>query len=238
MPAIVKFSDFVLDHGRFELRRGERTLKLEKLPMELLFLLVERRGELVSRDEIVGRLWGANVFLEADRRHQYRGQQASSGTAGRRRSSPLQSNRGRQRISVHRVPHLDAMLPSARGSSVQTPSQRRTRRVFGARNGRRSNHQLSRSGSAHRAPTSAIRKYAGGDYDSLAAGRDLQVDVVLEGNVQHLDSRLRVSIQLIPDHDGPASGPTVTTPPSPTFFRFRTRSRNTLWTHWRCSSRA
>jgi len=67
MPAIVKFSDFALDQGRFELRRGERTLKLEKLPMELLFLMVERRGELVTRDEIVKRLWGANVFLEADR---------------------------------------------------------------------------------------------------------------------------------------------------------------------------
>jgi TolB-like protein/DNA-binding winged helix-turn-helix (wHTH) protein/Tfp pilus assembly protein PilF len=34
--------------------------------MELLLLLVERRGELVSREEIAERLWGRNVFLEVD----------------------------------------------------------------------------------------------------------------------------------------------------------------------------
>jgi TolB-like protein/DNA-binding winged helix-turn-helix (wHTH) protein/Flp pilus assembly protein TadD len=34
--------------------------------MELLLLLVERRGELVSREEIAERLWGKNVFLDVD----------------------------------------------------------------------------------------------------------------------------------------------------------------------------
>src|SRR5215471_12136468 len=67
MAAGFQFSDYVLDSRRFELRRGARALKLEKIPMELLILLVERQGELVSRDEIVARIWGKDVFLEADR---------------------------------------------------------------------------------------------------------------------------------------------------------------------------
>jgi TolB-like protein/DNA-binding winged helix-turn-helix (wHTH) protein len=67
MPAVFQFSDYVLDSTRFELRRGDRTLKLEKIPMELLILLLERQGELVSRDDIAERLWGKEVFLEADR---------------------------------------------------------------------------------------------------------------------------------------------------------------------------
>ena len=67
MPTAFQFSDYVLDSRRFELRRGARTLKLEKIPMELLILLVERQGDLVSRDEIVEKLWGKDVFLEADR---------------------------------------------------------------------------------------------------------------------------------------------------------------------------
>jgi DNA-binding winged helix-turn-helix (wHTH) protein len=33
----------------------------------LLILLAEREGELVTRDEIVERLWGKDVYLEADR---------------------------------------------------------------------------------------------------------------------------------------------------------------------------
>lgn len=34
--------------------------------MELLILLVQRQGELVSRDEIAGHIWGGDVFLDVD----------------------------------------------------------------------------------------------------------------------------------------------------------------------------
>jgi len=51
---------------RYELRRNGHVLKLEKIPMELLILLVGRHGELVSRDEIVAKLWGRDVFVETD----------------------------------------------------------------------------------------------------------------------------------------------------------------------------
>jgi len=60
------FGDFTLDQSSYRLQRGERVLRLEKLPMELLILLIERRGELVSREEIVERLWGKEVFLDVD----------------------------------------------------------------------------------------------------------------------------------------------------------------------------
>lgn len=58
--------DFELDVRSFQLRRGERALKLERIPMEILLLLIERAGHLVSRDEIVERVWGKNVFLDTD----------------------------------------------------------------------------------------------------------------------------------------------------------------------------
>src|SRR5205085_3892191 len=41
-------------------------LKLEKIPMELLILLVTRSGQLVRRDEIVDKLWGKDVFLDSE----------------------------------------------------------------------------------------------------------------------------------------------------------------------------
>jgi len=31
-----------------------------------LFLLVERRGQLVTREDIIGRIWGKDVFLDTD----------------------------------------------------------------------------------------------------------------------------------------------------------------------------
>ena len=61
-----QFDDFTLDQSRYRLHRGERLLRLEKLPMELLILLVQRGGELVSREEIAERLWGKDVFVDID----------------------------------------------------------------------------------------------------------------------------------------------------------------------------
>ena len=67
MPAApIKFGEFSLDCDRYELLRAGRPMKLEKLPMELLILLVEKDGDLVTRQEIVGRLWGADVFLDTE----------------------------------------------------------------------------------------------------------------------------------------------------------------------------
>ena len=51
-------------------------------------------------------------------------------------------------------------------------------------------------------PTSAIRKYTAPDVDTLSAGRALQVDSVLEGNIQRLGDRLRVSLRLLRVRDG------------------------------------
>jgi DNA-binding winged helix-turn-helix (wHTH) protein len=61
-----QFGEFTLNESRFRLQRGDRVLRLEKRPMELLLLLVERRGELVSRDKIAAKLWGKDVFLDVD----------------------------------------------------------------------------------------------------------------------------------------------------------------------------
>jgi DNA-binding winged helix-turn-helix (wHTH) protein len=67
MPAeIFRFEDFELDRIAFELRRAGRVARLERIPLELLFLLVERRGQLVTRQEIIDCIWGNDVFLDTD----------------------------------------------------------------------------------------------------------------------------------------------------------------------------
>lgn len=56
-----------LDLGRYELRRSGRRVKLEKKPMELLLFLVARRDQLVSRQEIVAKLWHSDLFIDTER---------------------------------------------------------------------------------------------------------------------------------------------------------------------------
>ena len=58
--------DFELDFGAYKLRRAGRVVKLERIPLEVLLLLVERTGELVTREQIVERIWGKDVFLDTD----------------------------------------------------------------------------------------------------------------------------------------------------------------------------
>jgi TolB-like protein/DNA-binding winged helix-turn-helix (wHTH) protein/Tfp pilus assembly protein PilF len=65
-PVLLRFADFELDPLRYELRRNGRPLKLEKIPMELLQLLAESDGRLVTREEIEARLWGQHVFVDAE----------------------------------------------------------------------------------------------------------------------------------------------------------------------------
>jgi len=61
-----RFGEFELDAASYELRRGGRLVRLERQPMDLLILLVQRRGQLVSRTEIVDQLWGKDVFVDVD----------------------------------------------------------------------------------------------------------------------------------------------------------------------------
>lgn len=65
-PRWLHFGEFELDLGAYELRRRAQPVRLERRPMELLILVVERGGQLVSRADIVERLWGPGVFIDVE----------------------------------------------------------------------------------------------------------------------------------------------------------------------------
>jgi TolB-like protein/DNA-binding winged helix-turn-helix (wHTH) protein len=62
----LKFGQFELDLRSYELKRDGEPLRLEKIPMELLIFLVEHHGQLVTREQIIERLWGKQVFLDTE----------------------------------------------------------------------------------------------------------------------------------------------------------------------------
>jgi pimeloyl-ACP methyl ester carboxylesterase/DNA-binding winged helix-turn-helix (wHTH) protein len=63
---ILRFGDFELDRGAYQLRRKEKAVVLERIPLDLLFLLIDRHGQLVTRGEIFERIWGKQVFVDTD----------------------------------------------------------------------------------------------------------------------------------------------------------------------------
>src|SRR5437773_8411479 len=61
-----RFGEFEVDIAAFEVRRREHRVSLGRQPMDLLLLLLERRQELVSREDIAKRLWSPDVFTDVD----------------------------------------------------------------------------------------------------------------------------------------------------------------------------
>ena len=56
-----------VDLGRYEFRRSGRRIKLEKKPMELLIFLLGRREQMVSREDIVKKLWRSDLFIDTEK---------------------------------------------------------------------------------------------------------------------------------------------------------------------------
>jgi DNA-binding winged helix-turn-helix (wHTH) protein len=62
----VRFDDFELDYGGFQLCRGGRPVPLEGLPLQLLLFIADRKGDVVTREEIERELWSEDAFIEIE----------------------------------------------------------------------------------------------------------------------------------------------------------------------------
>ena len=65
-PNRIRFGVFQLDLMAGELRRGGNRVVLQEQPFQLLRMLVERNGEIVTREEIEAELWSNDVVVEFD----------------------------------------------------------------------------------------------------------------------------------------------------------------------------
>jgi len=63
---IIRFSTFELNLETGELRQRGQKVKLQEQPLQVLAALLERPGELVSREELRSKLWSADTFVDFD----------------------------------------------------------------------------------------------------------------------------------------------------------------------------
>ncbi len=63
---IVRFGVFEVDLRAGELRRGGLKVKLQEQPLQVLTALLEHPGEVVTREELRGKLWPADTFVDFD----------------------------------------------------------------------------------------------------------------------------------------------------------------------------
>ena len=62
----IRFGDCELNAAAFELRRGRKTTKLERIPLQVLLLLIEEQGKVITREAIADHVWGKDVFVDVD----------------------------------------------------------------------------------------------------------------------------------------------------------------------------
>lgn len=203
MPRLLRFGSFELDASAYELRRGSRAVKLERLAMELLLLLIARKGQLVTRDEIVEKLWGKDVFLDAehgvntairkvrralgDSPKRPRFVQTTPGK-GYRFIAPVQRAEPNepQRIMLAVLPFLNLSGDPAEeyfsdGLTEET---------------------IANLGAMHPARLGVIARtssmaYKGTHKSARQIGRELHVDFLLESSVRRQGQRVRITAQLI-----------------------------------------
>jgi len=205
------FDPFELDSENFELRRAGRRIKLDRIPLELLCLLVKRAGRLVSHEDAVREIWGSRVVIEVD---------SALYTAVRkiRRALGDQPTKPRWIETVPRKGYRFLARPQARSEdatpAANADSQVRSvlavlplenlsgdarRDYFSdglteqliAELGRCSPQELGVI-----ARTSVMR-YRGTRKSIAEIGVELGADHLIEGSVRHERGRVRITVQLI-----------------------------------------
>ncbi len=63
---VIHFGVFEADLRAGELRRNGSKVKLQEQPFQILAMLLERPGEIVTREELRARLWSADTFVDFD----------------------------------------------------------------------------------------------------------------------------------------------------------------------------
>src|SRR5258707_14224753 len=64
--SVVRFGRFEVNLQSGELRHAGQKVKLQEQPFQVLATLLERPGEVVTRDELRSRLWPADTFVDFD----------------------------------------------------------------------------------------------------------------------------------------------------------------------------
>jgi DNA-binding winged helix-turn-helix (wHTH) protein/Tol biopolymer transport system component len=65
-PRVLQFGVFEVDPQAGELRKSGLKIKLQDQPFQILLLLLEHPGHVITREELRQRLWSADTFVEFD----------------------------------------------------------------------------------------------------------------------------------------------------------------------------
>ena len=196
---IVRFADFEVDLRVRELRKGGARIRLQEQPFQVLAVLLQHPGEVVTREELRQRLWHSDTFVDFDNSLNTainKIREALCDSAEEPHFVETLPRRGYRFIgSADEAPTASkgqtsiAVLPFVFLGELEEP------RTLSLGFADALITTLGNFGNIVVLPTAAILNYAAGTNPAQAC-RDLGVRYVLQANIQKLGTHWRVSVQL------------------------------------------
>jgi DNA-binding winged helix-turn-helix (wHTH) protein/tetratricopeptide (TPR) repeat protein len=190
----LEFGPFLLDPARRVLWRRGELVPLPPKALDVLAALAEQQGDVVTKDELMRRVWPDTFVEEANLSVQVALLRRTLGHMDDGRSYVETVARRGYRFAApvrRQGPPTLAVLPFR----ALTPGPESEYLGIGMADALIT--RLAGAGGLVVRPTSAVLKYAREGVDPRLAGRELQARSVLDGRIQRDGSRLRVTVQLV-----------------------------------------
>ena len=224
MNCIYEFGPFGLDAGEFRLLREGKVVQLKPKVFHLLLVLVRNSGHILTKGELMEEIWpdsfveehnlAVSIFslrkaleqtpdcpyIETVPRRGYRF------VAGVRRREVESENPGAEKSNrsdrgISKDSRVGAVIPSLAVLPFKLIGRAAGTEYLGQGIADALITRLSNLSRIIVRPTGAVRSYTDAN-DPIVAGRELKVTAILDGSIQEIGSKLRVTVQLINIENG------------------------------------
>ena len=204
----VRFGPFEADLDAGELRKRGLKLKLEGKPFQILSLLLERAGEVVTRRELREKLWSPDTYVVFDRNVNTavnKLRQALGDSADSPRFVETLARRGYRFIAPVEVPGATRSGPLEPAESLHSIAALPFQNVGGDPDmeyltdgiTERLISSLSQLPEVRVMARSTVFRYKGREVDPQIVGRELGIHAVLTGRVVQQGDALMVAAELV-----------------------------------------
>jgi len=213
MSNLIRFKDFEVNARSGELLRRGSKVRLQNQPFQVLMLLLENAGEVVTREELQARVWEHDTFVDFDRGlnkaiHLLR-RALRDKVINPRFIENLPRRGYRFMVPVESVEISAARLPKSQTSSrrirlesvavlpLENLSGDPAHEYFSDGTTAELISALARIGSARVISRMSAMAFKGTRKTVRAIARQLRVDAIVEGTVTRSDQKVRITAQLI-----------------------------------------
>jgi TolB-like protein/Tfp pilus assembly protein PilF len=198
----VRFGQFEMDEQAGELRKEGIKIRLQEQPLQILQILLEHPGKVVSREELRTRVWPSDTFVDFDHGINNaikRLREALGDTAETPRYIETLPRRGYRFLVTPAATIAEASIAVLPFLSLSAEPENE---IFADGMCEEIISALTQVKNLQVAARTSSFSFKGKNVDLRVIGEQLNVRTVLEGSVRKSGNRLRISAQLVNTADG------------------------------------